>query len=83
MECDCHDEIKGLRSEIAALRSALALAREALGPFAKFVERFDAMPIRKQDDVLYGIHTGTEWEAEIRLSDLRKARALLAPEPKP
>jgi hypothetical protein len=31
MPCDCHDEIKGLRSEIAAARSVIKTLRAALG----------------------------------------------------
>ena len=30
-----------------------------------------AKPIRHASDIIHGIHTGTQWEAEILLSDLR------------
>jgi hypothetical protein len=36
----------------------------------------DEKPFNGLDDVIHGIHTGTEWAAELRLSDLR---ALAAP----
>ena len=51
---------------------------ERLKPFAEFARAFDAKPIRGLDDRLYGIHTGTEWEGELKLSDCRAARAALA-----
>jgi hypothetical protein len=39
------------------------------------VRRYVAMriekPIGKLDDEIHGVHVGTEWEAELRLSDLR------------
>lgn len=54
-------------SENAALRAALA-------PFVKFIDAWDAKPINRTADEFYGIHTGTEWEASLKLSDLRKAR---------
>jgi hypothetical protein len=51
---------------------------EALKPFALFAEKYDAKPLRQLDDRIYGIHAGTEWEAELSVSDCRKARAALA-----
>lgn len=55
----------------------IAEAVEALRPFADFAAKFNAKPLRGIDDTLYAIHTGTQWEAEIRLSDLFRARAIL------
>ena len=52
-----------------------------LKPFAEFAEKFNAKPISNLDNKLYGIHTGTEWEAAIRLSDMRAALAFIAAEP--
>src|SRR5262245_11996728 len=55
--------------------------REALEPFAKFAEAFDAQPIRGLHDEMYNIHTGTQWEASLRLSDCRRASHVLRPAP--
>ena len=52
--------------------------REALGPFAMFAEKWDAKPMYRLHNVLYRIHFGTEWQAELRLSDMRRARQALA-----
>lgn len=54
-----------------------ALLMEALRPFAEFAERFHAKPLRGLADELYTIHTGTEWEAALRLSDCERALAAL------
>ena len=61
----------------------LAALEAALRPFAKFAEAFDAKPIARLDDEFYAIHTGTQWEASLRLSDCRAARAALAPPERP
>jgi hypothetical protein len=52
-----------------------AVTQEVRGALAR-VERYlhmrNVMPIRGIDpDVIHCVHAGTEWEAEIRLSDLR------------
>lgn len=60
--------------EIARLRAALA-------PFAAFAAAFDAQPLSNLVDEFYAIHTGTKWEASLRLSDCRKARAALGAQP--
>jgi hypothetical protein len=53
-------------------------AVEALEPVAAFMRAFDKKPIRLADE-FYAIHSGTEWESGLRLSDMRKAdSALLA-----
>ena len=61
----------------------IAVLEAALRPFAKFAEAFDAKPIARLDDEFYAIHTGTQWEASLRLSDCRAARAALAPPERP
>lgn len=38
-----------------------------------YVAMRDAKPLRQLDDVIHSVHAGTEWEAELRLSDLRLA----------
>lgn len=45
---------------------------DALERLRRFVKMMDTKPL-KRDDVIYSIHTGTEWAAEIRLSDIRAA----------
>ena len=62
---------------VGILAAAAPDMARALEPLARFVAAFDAKPIRGIDDVLYGIHGGSEHEAEIRLSDLRKAVSAL------
>jgi hypothetical protein len=65
-------------------RAAVAAPTEdALAPFAHFARMWDANPIggRKLSDehVIYGIHTGTEWEANLTLGHFRAAlRAAVA-----
>lgn len=36
-----------------------------------YIAMRDAKPFRQMDDVIHSVHIGTEWEAELRLSDLR------------
>lgn len=36
----------------------------------RYVAMREAMPMRQSGDVIHAIHAGTEWEAELRLSDL-------------
>ena len=38
-----------------------------------YVAMRDAKPLRQSGDVIHSVHAGTEWEAELRLSDLRLA----------
>jgi hypothetical protein len=57
--------------------------RAALEPFAKFAECFTRKPLRQQHDILYAIHAGAEYEAELRRSDCEKAAAALATRPTP
>lgn len=47
--------------------------RAALKPFAEFGKALNAMPLRGLDDEFYMIHSGTEWESSLRLSDCRAA----------
>ena len=51
---------------------------EALKPLVAFITQFDRKPLGQIADEFYGIHTGTEWEASLRLSDLRKLREALS-----
>lgn len=53
--------------------------RSALRPFAEYAERRLAKPIPNLGDSVHAIHTGTEWEAEIRFSDCIRAKRTLEP----
>lgn len=61
-----------------ALRALVAEKDAALRPFASFVEKWNAKPLRGADRQFYTIHTGTEWEAALSLDDCERARAALA-----
>jgi hypothetical protein len=49
-----------------------------LARVAHYVAMRDAAPLRQVGDSVHGIHTGTQWEAELRLSDLRVVVAEIA-----
>lgn len=49
---------------------------EAAGRIERYVAMRDAKPLNNLDDLIHGIHTGTEWAAELRLSDLRASLSL-------
>lgn len=49
----------------------------ALARVAQYVEMRDAKPLRQVDDQIHGIHTGTEWEAVLFLSDVRQLLSAL------
>jgi hypothetical protein len=51
-------------------------ALEAANRVQHFLDMLEAKPIKLADE-FYSIHVGTEWEAEMRLSDLRKITAAL------
>ena len=71
--------MREVEAVVACATAAPDMAR-ALLPLARFVEAFDAKPVRGIGDVLYGIHGGdgaSEYGADVRLSDLRKAVAAL------
>lgn len=56
----------------------LPLLVAALEPFAKFASQYAKCPMSGIDDEFYAIHTGSEFEASLRHSDMRKALAALA-----
>ena len=62
---------------VAQLEARIAQLQQALAPFAAFAKAWDAKPLSALGDEFYGIHTGTEWAASLRLSDVRRARAVL------
>jgi hypothetical protein len=43
---------------------------ERLERIQRYVAMRKAKPLRQMDDTIHGIHFGTEWGAELRLSDL-------------
>ncbi len=67
-----------LETELARLREENREMVVALQPFAVYAEKRAAKPIKNLGDSVHAIHTGTEWEAEITLSDCEAARAILA-----
>lgn len=56
---------------------ALLGLREALKPFAHFARQWDRQPMRGYDEQFYGIHTGTEYAADLSVPDMRSALAAL------
>jgi hypothetical protein len=48
---------------------------KAIERVARYVAMRDAKPLRHADDIIHAIHTGSEWEAELTLSDLREITA--------
>lgn len=52
-------------------------AIQLLQPFANFAKKFNAKPLGGIGDHLYGIHTGTEWEANLHLSDMNAVLAFI------
>lgn len=58
-------------------RPSEAEIAEALRPFAHFWRQWSLMPMRSMDDVIYAIHTGSQYEAEIRRSDCERASEVL------
>lgn len=66
------------------LRGRLLALEAALVPFARFIDIVDKKPLAgvaspslPDEKVLYAIHTGTPWAAEITLGHLRAARTAL------
>lgn len=43
---------------------------EAMARLRRYIDMRQKQPLRGMDDRLHCIHTGTPWEAELRLSDL-------------
>lgn len=42
-----------------------------------YVTMRDEKPFRQLDDVIHAIHTGSQWEAELLLSDIRAVLEIL------
>ena len=61
-----------LDAAIAAITATPPSAPVGVEGVRRYLAARDAKPIRGMDpDVIHAIHTGTEWEAELRMSDLR------------
>lgn len=44
---------------------------DALARIKRYLAMRDAKPVRASTDTIHGIHCGTQWEADLLLSDLR------------
>lgn len=53
------------------------MTAEALARVRRYVAMRDAQSLGRTDDQVHGIHVGTEWEAELSLSDLRAVLAMV------
>jgi hypothetical protein len=73
--CEILREYEAWRVE--ASNDLVGEMEKALEPFAAFIDAYERKPV-KWDDEFISIHVGTEFEAGLRLSDLRKARATLS-----
>lgn len=51
--------------------------REALKPLLHYLAMREAKPLHGLNEIIHGIHGGTEWEAQITLDHLRAIRAAL------
>lgn len=70
-----------LEAALEAARTREAELAKALKPFANFYEKYSAKPMKGVADSFYGIHSGTEWEADIKHSDMKCAYEALQPPP--
>jgi hypothetical protein len=64
--------------EITRLRSLLKEAGEALETFSHYSAIRSAKPLLGLGDIIHGVHHGSEWEANIKLSDCDNARTVLS-----
>ena len=71
------DELEAVNEEATQYATTIMEMCKALQPIADFVDAWEAKPLNGLDDAFYNIHTGTEWEASLRLSDLKKIRDLI------
>ena len=77
------DQARAQAAKVATLEARCARLHKALEPFSRFYAAWIAAPLGGHDDVLYAIHTGTQFAAALRLSDMKSAHdAVLAQEGK-
>jgi hypothetical protein len=50
---------------------------KALQPIVHFMNKFDQKPTNGIDDRFYGIHAGTEWEANLTRTNFREIRSIV------
>lgn len=63
-----------------APQERIAELERALAPFAEFARQWRRKPLKGTGEAFYGIHAGTEWEAELTHADLQRALAALSSE---
>lgn len=76
---DLHEAAKCIDrgANLPKLIQALEAARDPLQHIAHFAAQWKRKPLVKIHDEFYGIHSGTEFEATLKLSELAKAIAAL------
>lgn len=63
---------KRFREEAHDREDAIRRLSKLMGPFVRFILRFEANPLNNVADEFYTIHGGTEHEAVLRLSEFRR-----------
>jgi hypothetical protein len=58
--------------------SPCAAMAKALEPFAHFARQYARKPMKGVDDSFYGIHAGSEYEARLSHTDMKRAARALA-----
>ena len=76
-EASCLYVLKAIEAERDEDVEEIKRLRAALQPFATYADRRDAKLLAGLGDSVHVIHTGTEWEAEITLTDCRRAAEVL------
>jgi hypothetical protein len=71
------EEIAALYGRRQAAEAKLEEVRVAAEPIKHYIAMREAKPLRQMDDSIHGIHIGTEWAAELKLSSLRALAAVL------
>ena len=74
-------EMREGAAEIERLTAEIERLRAALRPFADYADARDAIPMTGLGDVIHGIHCGTPYGYELRLSHCKAARAALPSPP--
>jgi len=64
--------------KVVELKADNERLREAAKPLVHFINQLESKPMRGIDDEFYGIHCGSEFEAFISFSMLRKLREAIA-----
>ncbi len=72
----CPGRIATWQERAIQAETAASKLVEAVQPFIYFITQFERQPLAKSHDAFYGIHGGTEFEANLKLSDMAKLRDL-------